>query len=378
MKKIWIGIVIVGAAALFIGLNLYRSVQTSGGAEEAVQTVKLEEKEISSEVMVPGTLQFANEQYEYFEPEKGEIADIKVKEGDKVKKGDVLFTYTNEEIRLEKEQNALSIQSKDLQLEQVKRKISSLKSKEDELKAELGAEKAKRQIDEERSQLEMEEKSLQLELKQADLQKETLEKKSAALQVKSGIDGTVITVDKQAAAKQSDIQKPVIHIGNEDKLVVKGVLSEYDTLKVKKGQNVTITSDVIQNKEWRGRVSQVGLVPKEEASAGVAGTKEQAVQYPFEVKIKGERPKAKSGFNMILKIQTDKRIVQALPEDAVKQDGDQSYVFAVRDGKAKRINVKTGEKADGLVEITGGLTNKDPVIANPAEDMKSGTEVKLQ
>ncbi|MDA4896516.1 hypothetical protein PFZ55_57710, partial [Streptomyces sp. MS2A] len=81
---------------------------------------------------------------------------------------------------------------------------------------------------------------------------------------------------------------------------------------------------------------------------------------------------------MILKIQTDKRIVQALPEDAVKQDGDQSYVFAVRDGKAKRINVKTGEKADGLVEITGGLTNKDPVIANPAEDMKSGTEVKLQ
>nr|MDH3154733.1 efflux RND transporter periplasmic adaptor subunit [Bacillus licheniformis] len=117
----------MGLLALFIGLNLYRSVQTSGGAEEAVQTVKLEEKEISSEVMVPGTLQFANEQYEYFEPEKGEIADIKVKEGDKVKKGDVLFTYTNEEIRLEKEQNALSIQSKDLQLEQVKRKISDPK-----------------------------------------------------------------------------------------------------------------------------------------------------------------------------------------------------------------------------------------------------------
>lgn len=86
MKKIWIGIIIVGAAALFIGLNLYRSVQTGGGAETAVQTVKLEEKEISSEVMVPGALKFANEQYEYFEPEKGKIADIKVKEGDKVKK----------------------------------------------------------------------------------------------------------------------------------------------------------------------------------------------------------------------------------------------------------------------------------------------------
>jgi HlyD family secretion protein len=42
------------------------------------------------------------------------------------------------------------------------------------------------------------------------------------------------------------------------------------------------------------------------------------------------------------------------------------------------INHKTGEKADGVVEITGGLTNKDRVIANPAEDMKSGTEVKLQ
>ncbi|WP_307894209.1 efflux RND transporter periplasmic adaptor subunit [Bacillus swezeyi] len=379
MKKIAIGIVIILAAALLIGLNLYRSAQTSGGESAAIDTVRLEEKEIASTVMVPGTLQFANEQYEYYEPEKGEIADIKVKEGDKVKKGDVLFTYANEEIRLETEQNALSIESKQLQLEQIQKKINHLSDKEKNLKAELGEKDAKRQIDDERTQLEMEEKTAQLELKQAGLQKEALQNKTAALQVQSEIDGTVITADKEAAANKSDIQKPVVHIGNEDKLIVRGVLSEYDTLKVKKGQNVTITSDVIQNKEWRGRVSAVGLAPEQQDTAITGAGKEQsAVQYPVAVKIKGERPQAKPGFKMIMNIQTDKRTVQALPAGAVKQEGDQSYVFAVKDGKAERINVKTGENTDGVIEITDGLTSEDQVIANPADDLKSGTEVKLQ
>ncbi|MCY8032296.1 efflux RND transporter periplasmic adaptor subunit [Bacillus sonorensis] len=379
MKKIWIAIGIVFAAALLIGINIYRSVQTSGGENGAMEIVSLQEKEITSTVMVPGTLMFANEQYEYEDPDKGKIAEVKVKEGDRVKKGDVLFTYSNEEMALEKKQNDLSIESKELQLEQIQKKISQLAAKEKDLKAQLGAKAAEKQIDEERDQLEMEKQTAQLELKQALLQKETLQKKMAAFDVKSEIDGTVITADKEAAGKKTDTRRPIIHIGNDNKLVVRGVLSEYDVLKVKKGQNVTITSDVIPDKEWRGRVSAVGLAPEQQEAAGTqTGKEENAVKYPFEVKVRGKLFQAKPGFKMIMNIQTDKRTVQVLPSGAVKQEGGESFVFAVKEGKTKKTKVKTGEKTDGEFEITAGLTKEDQIIANPDDDLKSGTEVKLK
>ncbi len=89
----------------------------------------------------------------------------------------------------------------------------------------------------------------------------------ANLNVKSEMDGTVISVNQEAASKKSDIQEPVIHIGDPEHLIVAGNLSEYDTLKVKKGQSVTITSDAIPGKTWKGRVAAVGLVPDQKSSA---------------------------------------------------------------------------------------------------------------
>ncbi len=37
--------------------------------------------------MVPGTLKFSKEQYVFYEADKGTLDKVKVKEGDKVKKG---------------------------------------------------------------------------------------------------------------------------------------------------------------------------------------------------------------------------------------------------------------------------------------------------
>lgn len=96
MKKVWIGIGIAVIVALFVGINIYRSAApTSGAAGQKIQTGSVEENEISSTVMVPGTLKFSNEQYVFYEADKGTLEDIKVKEGDKVKKGTPLVTYTN-------------------------------------------------------------------------------------------------------------------------------------------------------------------------------------------------------------------------------------------------------------------------------------------
>lgn len=377
MKKVWIGIGIAALVALFIGINIYRSAApTSGSAGQKVETGSLEEKKISSTVMVPGTLKFSNEQYVFYEADKGTLNDIKVKEGDKVKKGTPLVTYTNEQLSLEKEQNQLTSESNQLQIDQIQEKLQALDSKEKELTKQLGKKEAEKQVDSERTELEMQEKTAQIELKQTELQRQSLANQVSDLQVKSEIEGTVISVNQEAASKKSDIQEPVIHIGNPKDLVVAGKLSEYDTLKVKKGQKVTLTSDVIQDKTWKGTVSAVGLVPDQQDNAAAAAGTDQAVQYPLQVKIKGDLPEGKPGFKFIMNIETDKRKTNTLPSKAVKKEDDQYYVYTVKDGKAKRVDVKIGEVTDEVTEIKEGISKDDQVILNPADDLADGTEVK--
>ncbi|KUP33166.1 efflux transporter periplasmic adaptor subunit [Bacillus halotolerans] len=377
MKKVWIGIGIAALVALFIGINIYRSAApTSGSAGQKVETGSLEEKKISSTVMVPGTLKFSNEQYVFYEADKGTLNDIKVKEGDKVKKGTPLVTYTNEQLSLEKEQNQLTSESNRLQIDQIQEKLQALDSKEKELTKQLGEKEAEKQVDSERTELEMQEKTAQIELKQTELQRQSLANQVSDLQVKSEIEGTVISVNQEAASKKSDIQEPVIHIGNPKDLVVSGKLSEYDTLKVKKGQKVTLTSDVIQDKTWKGTVSAVGLVPDQQDNAAAAAGTDQAVQYPLQVKIKGDLPEGKPGFKFIMNIETDKRKTNTLPSKAVKKEDDQYYVYTVKDGKAKRVDVKIGEVTDDVTEIKEGISKDDQVILNPADDLADGTEVK--
>ncbi|MGQ9007190.1 efflux RND transporter periplasmic adaptor subunit [Bacillus stercoris] len=376
MKKVWIGIGIAVIVALFIGINVYRSAApTSGSAGQKIQTGSLEEKEISSKVMVPGTLKFSNEQYVFYEADKGTLEDIKVKEGDKVKKGTPLVTYTNEQLSLEKEQNQLTAESNQLQIDQIQEKIKALDNKEKELVKQVGKKQAEKQIESERTELQMQKKTAEIELKQTELQLQSLANRVSDLEVKSEIEGTVISVNQEAASKKSDIQEPVIHIGNPKDLVVSGKLSEYDTLKVKKGQKVTLTSDVIQDKTWKGTVSAVGLVPDQQESAAAQGT-EQAVQYPLQVKIKGNLPEGKPGFKFIMNIETDKRKANTLPSKAVKKADDQYYVYTAKDGKAKRVDVKIGEVTDDLTEIKEGLSQDDQVILNPSDQVTDGMEVK--
>ncbi|MED4787408.1 efflux RND transporter periplasmic adaptor subunit [Bacillus atrophaeus] len=376
MKKLWIGIGIAAIVALFIGINIYKSAaQTGGSTAESIKTGKMEEEEIGTTVMVPGTLKFSNEQYVFYEADKGTLADIKVKEGDKVEKGTALISYENEQLNLEKEQNALTAESNQLQIDQINEKKNALNSKEKELTKQLGEKEAKKQIESERTELEMQEKSAQIELKQSELQKQSLANQVADLEVKSEMEGTVISVNQEAASKKSDIQEPVIHIGNPKDLIVSGTLSEYDTLKVKKGQKVTLTSDVIQDKSWKGTVSAVGLVPDQQENAASSGT-EQAVQYPLQVKIKGSLPEGKPGFKFIMNIETNKRKANTLPSKAVKKEDDTYYVYVVKDGKAQRTEVKVGETTDDLVEIKEGVSKDDQVILNPSDDVADGTDVK--
>ncbi|MEJ9224777.1 MULTISPECIES: efflux RND transporter periplasmic adaptor subunit [Priestia] len=376
MKK---GIIITAVAVVIvavIGINVYRAQSVSGKAIN-VHVANIKEKKLRNTVMVPGTLKLADEQYVYFDAEKGEVERFHVTEGSRVQQGTSLVTYESDTLDLEQEQNELEKKSSQLQIDSVSKQLSNLNKKQKELEKEMSKQEARDQIDTERTQLNLDLETAKIDLERNKLEAKSIAKKERNLDIASDINGTVLEVDKEAVNNTSDVQKPLIHIGNTDEYLATGVLSEYDALKIKTGQAVKITSDVLPDKEWAGSVKQIDYLPQQQASAEAGN--DAANQYPIEVKVDDQDiTMIKPGFKLLLEIETSSKKASSLPIKAVVNEDGEKYVYVVKDKKAVRKEVKIGETTNKFIEIKSGVTSKDKVITNPTKNLTDGAEVTVQ
>ncbi|MCQ9281665.1 efflux RND transporter periplasmic adaptor subunit [Priestia aryabhattai] len=376
MKK---GIIITAVTVVIvavIGINVYRA-QSVGGKAVDVQVTTVKEKKLRNTVMVPGTLKLADEQYVYFDAEKGEVERFHVTEGSRVQQGTSLVTYESDTLDLEQEQNKLEKKSSQLQIDSVSKQISNLNKKQKELEKEMSKQEAKDQIETERTQLNLDLETAKIDLERNKLEAKSIAKKERNLDVTSDISGTVLEVDKEAVNNTSEVQKPLIHIGNTDEYLATGVLSEYDALKIKTGQAVKITSDVLPDKEWSGSVKQIDYLPQQQASAEAGN--DAANQYPVEVKVDDQDiTMIKPGFKLLLEIETSSKKASSLPIKAVVNEDGEKFVYVVKDKKAVRKEVKVGETTNKFIEIKSGVSSKDKVITNPSKDLTDGAEVTFQ
>jgi HlyD family secretion protein len=374
-KKMWIALGVISLVILMISVSVYRQVFAKG---PSVKTTVISQEEISSLLMIPGTVKLPEEQIVYATPDKGEIKELLVKEGQTVKKGTVLAKLENAQLELEIEQNKLSVESANLKIGQIDKKLEQLKEKEKTLSEQVGVGKkeAKKQLAPEFEQLEMEKKLANIELKQTELQKDLISKRQGDLKIKSTIDGIVLLAKKPATSSIEAANEPIIHIGKLEGMTASGLLSEYDTLKVSSGQKVIIRSDALPGKEWNGEITKTAILPEQNQSSLQNGT--QAVQYPVTVKISGDTKTLKPGFQVIMEIETDKKTAMALPLDALFDDGDKPYVYLVKDGKAHKQNIKIGITSGKKIEILEGVSKGDPVIVGGPDNIKDGLEVTVK
>ena len=67
-----------------------------------------------------------------------------------------------------------------------------------------------------------------------------------------------------------------------------------------------------------------------------------------------------------------------IPRDAVHRDGEQSYVFVARDGRAERRAVRTSRERGTDIEILAGLRPGEQVITQPRENLHDGERVSAR
>jgi multidrug efflux pump subunit AcrA (membrane-fusion protein) len=71
--------------------------------------------------------------------------------------------------------------------------------------------------------------------------------------------------------------------------------------------------------------------------------------------------------------------VPALPIAAIRSENGSTFVWTVNDGKVVRRLVETGRRDERaqLIEVTGGLTATDKVLATKFDNLKDGLAAKV-
>jgi HlyD family secretion protein len=191
--------------------------------------------------------------------------------------------------------------------------------------------------------------------------------------IKAPIAGTVIhrgiEVGEMVTPGVSETgdRKPLLTVADLSKLVVESEINQIDVGKLSLGQNVSIRVDTLPNVAFDGAVYKV-------APAAVAGRERDVQLFPIQTLVSnGAGGQLKPGMSADLDIFIQKRPnVLLLPVEAVVRDkrekGHVTVVKKTKDGQwaKERRDVTLGTSSDHQVEVVSGLTEGEKVYIDPA------------
>ncbi|MDD4843914.1 MAG: efflux RND transporter periplasmic adaptor subunit [Anaerotignum sp.] len=318
-----------------------------------------------------------------------EIKELLVKEGDKVKKGQLLAVLDSsdliEQMSLSKgEQSLLEMQQKEL-LED--RQVEYDKAKEDyeDTKALFDISAASQsELDDAKRKLDdisvkngvavltnSERQTMENMKRKVSIEAETL----GDCQICSMIDGTVTRVNTKVGrfADDTDDDKPMFVIENIDKLQMKVLVNETDIAKVEVGQTVEITADILGGESVEGVVNRIS--PTGESKD--ANSTERVI--PVYIEVGGTNEKLIAGITAKATIHIAKaEQTLTVPYEAVSELEDGSTVVYVvkEDNTIQIVPVTIGLETDLLIQIQEGeLTEGQQIVLNPSLALTEGMTV---
>ncbi|MBM3162209.1 MAG: efflux RND transporter periplasmic adaptor subunit [Chlorobi bacterium] len=320
----------------------------------------------------------------------GEIIELPVKDGQQVRKGDLLFriqpdVYVNQveqslaQLNLARSQS-LEAKSRKVKAEDDFRKASllfreKLISQSDYLAAKTNAEAAKASY--EASLFAIEQNRSMLDQNQERMKKTV---------VRAPIDGTIIKLNSKTGERVVGTgQFPgteVLRIADLDSMQVEVEVNENDIVNIKNGNPVSVTVDAYGERIFRGVVREIS----NSAISQAAGTQEEVTNFSVRIRILNHRRLLKPGMSATADIES-KRVRNALvvPIQSVtvrasagktperkpmekrepqlpETEGEQG-VFIVKNRKAAFRPVTTGTTDNTHIVVTSGLKENEEVVS---------------
>ncbi len=287
------------------------------------------------------------------------IVKILHREGDRVKKGDILCllddsTYRAKvkETEAKLERDLYTYKNKEKEFERVeklyKKGFVSKKSFED---AQLALNTYRAILKQDSSLLEQAQRALSKTV------------------IRATVNGVVLAVYKEEGemAIVGTINTPgsvIMTVAEMDSMEIKGYIDETGILKVKRGQPVVIKLDAFPSKRFKGVVYRVMGMPENSSQTNV-------VTYPVYIRLK-DTLRLLPGMSASIKILVKRaENVPAVPIEALGRDRRGYYVWKVEGRRCIKKRILKGVESLEYAEVKRGLSPGDTVITGPLSVLRT-------
>ncbi|GLC30699.1 efflux RND transporter periplasmic adaptor subunit [Clostridium omnivorum] len=380
MKKKYMVIFITIFIILVSSISLY-AINRSGRSVNRTAPIALYTIPDREKVFVNGIVTPEKTENIFLDNTKGNVNKVSVNNGQAVKKGDILFTYKNDQITDQVEQLNRQITSSNNQKKQFSEKLTEAKKllakQKEEAKnqglqseTENNAAIAATQTSGTEAQISGYQDQIDSIQNQIDTNQDQLKilKEKEFTVVTSPIDGKVLLSDSQ-----KDITKPFIVIESVS-FYIKGNVNEKDQPKLKENQ----TADIFifsTKKTLTGKVKNIGNRPVTEPSTqAVAGGSSNNISY-YDVNISIDSQEyITNGFHVQVTVKLSSEKIK-IPKSSIFEEAGKKYVFKTVNKKLTKQEVTYEGDNSSEVVVISGLKENDNIAKN-AKDMKEGMSVE--
>ncbi|MBK7442574.1 MAG: efflux RND transporter periplasmic adaptor subunit [Bacteroidetes bacterium] len=395
----------------------------NGGAKITVNAEAVEKRTIVETVTASGKI-YPVTQVSISAEISGEIVDLPVKEGDKVKEGDLLMRINPDLYESQVEQAQAGLDNTKAQLATARARVLQSKLQFDNAKiafdrsAQLLKDKVIAQMDYEQSQFAYETSKAVYEIAQESVTAMEFTVKSSEAMLRemrnnykrtsiyAPAAGTVVGLNKKKGEKVlGTIQMTgdqLMSIADLTQMEIQVDVSENDVLRIDVGDTANIEVDAYLNRKFKGVVFQIA----NSAGSGsvLSAVSDQATNFKVKIYLlpesyadlmkesNGKYP-FYPGMSATVEIKTDvQRNILSIPIQAIttredttdtNKDKKINEIVYVLDGeKAKEVIVTSGLQDDNFIQIKTGLTEGEKVISGPYNTitnvLKDGDMVKVE
>ena len=385
MKKGLVGLGIIAILALVIYSSLHG--KTERGKAVAVEAAA--KRTISSRVKATGEIT-PEKKVEISAKVVGEITKLPVKEGDTVRRGQLLvqiepdvYEAARDQAKAALDQASVSVRRAQVQLADADRTLrrtrelyaQGLASQEQMDAAQVAYDTAEVEIDAQRHAVEQYRSALRRT--QDDLARTT---------ILSPMDGVLI----QLNAERGETVVPgstnlpgsvIMTVADMSRILAEVEVGEVDVVPVELGQSAEVRVDALGDELQHGHVVEI-------ATSGIKDPAQGVIRFKVKVALDDPSPSLRPSMTAKVNIITATHEsvtsvpIQAVVKRALDKDGKEVHgdkakgldksqvVYLIKDGKAAVHSVTTGISDELYVEVTEGLADDDVVITGPYRTLK--------
>ncbi len=168
------------------------------------------------------------------------------------------------------------------------------------------------------------------------------------------------------------IGSPIVTLVEPKRLYIKSTIDEVDVKNLKVGQKVKIQLDAYPDKVFPGVLKRVSPI--------VLGAKQETRTFETWTYFEGEMPFIKPGMSADIEVITDHlQNVLSVPSTALIEKGGKKMVYLIHEGRAKLREVEVGLSNWNYTEVSRGLEEGDLIVENAdAKGLKEGVRVKTE